>query len=77
MKNFEDIEFILKDVEMVFYLSNEDLFIKNEEKYYFLMYFNEKEDNKWSLGNNFFIKYMLVFDVDKKLIGYYFEKKSK
>ncbi len=46
MKNFEDIELILKDVEMVFYLSNEDLFIKDEEKFYFLMYFNEKEDNK-------------------------------
>jgi hypothetical protein len=76
MKNFEDIDFLLKEEEMVFYLSKNELFKEEDGKYYFLMYFDEKEDNKWSFGKNFFSKYILVFDVDKKQIGFYFEKKK-
>ena len=76
MKNFDDIDFLLKEEEMVFYLSKNELFKEEDGKYYFLMYFDEKEDNKWSFGKNFFSKYILVFDVDKKQIGFYFEKKK-
>ena len=76
MNNFKDIDFNLKEEEMTFSLIKDDLFKKENEKYFFLMYFNEKEDLIWSLGKNFFIKNMLVFDSDEKVIGYYFKKIS-
>ena len=76
MDKFEDITFNLKDEKMAFYLTKKDLFKEEEGKYYFLMYFNEKEDLRWSFGKNFFVNNMIVFDVDKKEIGHYFQQKT-
>ena len=76
MKDFDNIEFNLKDEEIGFYLTQKELFKEEEEKYYFLMYFSEKNDSKWSFGKNFFINNMILFDVDKKEIGFYFDKKK-
>ena len=75
MNNFENIEFNLKDENKAFYLTKKELFKEEDGKYYFLMYFNEKEDLRWSFGKNFFVNNMIIFDVDKKEIGFYFEQK--
>ena len=66
-----------------------DLFYKNEKdgKYYFLIYFNvpltEEEkwkqrinsiNNRWILGRLFLKRFLLIFDQDKRIIGFYNNK---
>ena len=66
-----------------------DLFYKNEKdgKYYFLIYFNvpltEEEkwkqrinsiNNRWILGRIFLKRFLLIFDQDKRIIGFYNNK---
>ena len=80
IKKFEDINFSLLNFENAFYLSYEDVFLKYNEKYYFLIYFNFEEDDKnnfWELGEIFFRKFQFVFNQDSKTIGYYFKNKKK
>ncbi len=80
IKKFEDINFSILNFENAFYLSYEDVFIKYNEKYYFLIYFNFEEDDKnnfWELGEIFFRKFQFVFNQDSKTIGYYFKDKKK
>ncbi len=69
--NFKDINFKLKDHKFSFYLTKEDVFKEYNGKYYLLIYFNELNTYNWSFGKNFFIKYMLVFNPEKKEIGFY------
>ena len=70
--------FIHKELKYTFTLDANDLFVKELGKYYFLVYFFEKGENNWSFGKPFFKKYQLLFDHDKRLIGFYngYDKKS-
>ena len=69
--NFKDINFKVKDYHFSFNLTKEDVFKEYNGKYYFLIYFNEFNGYNWSFGKNFFLKYMLVFNPEKKEIGFY------
>ena len=71
---FKNISFCFKEFDFLLNLTYEDLFYynKNDEKYYFLMEFEDNSTNEnWILGAPFFRKHLLVFDQDKRIIGFY------
>ena len=74
---FEPLIFILKEAKFNFTLDYKDLFFQNGDYYYFLVYFREKFNSGFELGAPFFKKYIITFNQDSKLIGFYKEIKSK
>ena len=52
-----------------FTLTYKDLFLKFENKYFFLMVF--KSSYNWIFGNIFLRKYNITFNMDKKIISWY------
>ena len=71
LKEFKEIKFNLKNVNFTFSLNSKDLFYEMDNKLYFLIYYTKINGNTWSFGKIFFNKYFLVFDSEKKLIGFY------
>ena len=74
IKDFKDLTFVLKDIDVEFTLTYEDLFIKQDNEYIFGIVFDENKDNEdatWILGKPFMKKYSLVYDLEKKIIGTY------
>ena len=77
--SFENLIFKIGMKEFVF--TKDDLFIKNDKnKTLFLVTFPSKDwyftNIDWTFGVPFFKKYIVVFDMDKKSIGYYIDKKE-
>ncbi len=72
ISSFPNVYFEHKELETIFNLTYEDLFIldKTKNKYLFLV-FNNRFTNNWVFGNIFLRKYQFTFDVDSKTIGYY------
>jgi hypothetical protein len=69
---FKNIIFSSEVGNYNFNLNYNDLFIKNDDKYFFLIVFPLNDDNKfWQLGKPFLKKFQFIFDQDKKLIGFY------
>ena len=81
IEKFPNLNLVSKDLDFVFELNYTDLFKEKDEKYYFLIVFDEYYDkNTWVFGNIFFRKYQLIFDTDSKMIGFYdtnLEKKEE
>ena len=69
---FENIYLTTKNKEMNFVLDYNDLFLKIDNYYYFLILFNE-DINDWILGHIFLNKYTIVFNPEKKTIGWYYD----
>ena len=77
IKTFPEISFLHKTLSNKFILTYEDVFLKENNKYIFLIFFDTDEDkNVWKLGKPFLKKYLFTFDLDKKTIGYYCDKKD-
>ena len=77
LKTFPEIKFIHKGLSANFILTYKDIFIPFNDKYVFLIFFDTHEDkNLWKLGKPFLKKYLFTFDLDKKNIGYYSDKKD-
>ena len=77
LKTFPEIKFIHKGLSANFILTYKDIFIPFNDKYVFLIFFDTHEDkNLWKLGKPFLKKYLFTFDLDKKNIGYYSDKKE-
>ena len=68
--DFQKIYFIIRQLNTSFELDYNDLFIKKNDLYYFLIAFRINEQT-WILGKPFLKKYQIIFDSDKKLIGLY------
>ena len=71
---FNNISFSFKEYNCQLNLTYKDLFYFNinDQKYYLLMEFEENSTNEnWVLGAPFFRKHLLVFDQEKKIIGFY------
>ena len=79
INNFPPVKFISKDFNFTFELNAIELFIKDEDKFLFLIVINENYDFYWDLGTPFLKKYQMVFDIEKKLVGFYsyIDEKSK
>ena len=75
--SFPEIKFIHKGLSSNFYLSYKDIYFSYNNTYIFLIFFST-DDNKniWKLGKPFLKKNLFTFDLDKKTIGYYCNKKD-
>ena len=72
IKNFPDLEFFNKEINFTFKLNYEDLFVKKNDRFQFLIIFEQYEkNNRWKIGKIFFQKFLMIFDYDKKQIGFY------
>ena len=67
------VEDFLEDI----ILTPEDLFFEVNNDLVFLIYFEDYWKMKWTFGYNFFRKYMVYFDQDNKMIGFYLKKKGE
>ena len=68
------MSFILKDIDVEFILTYEDIFIKENNEYIFGIVFDETPETTtttWIFGKPFMKKYELVYDLDRKIIGLY------
>ncbi len=75
IKKFKNIIFSSEIGDYNFNLNYNDLFMKNNDKYFFLIVFPVNDNNKyWKLGKPFLKKFQFIFDQDKKLIGFYQKK---
>ena len=74
MKN---LYFQIKNGNIYFILTPKDLFYKFKNKLYYLIIFHPYKSNKWTLGIPLFTKYLINFNQDKKLIGFYIDDKIK
>ncbi len=69
---FPSIKFYINDADYNFELTYKEIFKKKDGKVFFMIYFNKNGyDTTWSFGNLFLKRNMLVFDMDKKIIGFY------
>ena len=71
VKQFKGIHFKNNDLDKDFFFNYNDLFLKRNNKYYFLIAFRPSSNVNWIIGYPFFKKYEFVFQPDKKLIGTY------
>ena len=76
IKNFGILFFYHKDFEYTFEISYKDLFIENNNEIYSLLFFSQIQLDRWSLGKPFFKKYQIIFEPDRKLIGFYVNKSN-
>ena len=75
ISKFKNIVFTTKNKEINFVLTYKDLFKKIGNKNYFLILFNE-DINEWIFGHIFLNKYTIVFNTEKRTIGYYIDPSS-
>ena len=71
ISKLKDISFFHKILNFTFVLNYKDLFVENNGKLYFLIFFENSSERKWIFGEIFFKKYQMTFEQDKKLIGFY------
>ena len=71
--SFPDLSFYHKDFDYNFTFTYKDLFMLKNNKYYFKVIFLGSSFNSWRIGLPIFLKYQLVFNHDKKQIGFYNE----
>ena len=74
IKKFGEIK--LKIRKFNFILEGKDVFYEFENKFYFLIYYGDYNQN-WIIGKPFFKKYIFVFEPDKKTIGIFKNKIGK
>lgn len=74
VKKFKEVKFMIRRINFI--LDGNDLFYKFENKYYFLIYYGN-DSNNCVIGKPFFNKYTLIFEHDKKTIGFYNSKNNK
>ena len=68
---FNEISFKNVQLETNFVFDYKDLFYYKDDLIFFLIIFREVDINSFRLGQIFLKKYNLVFNQDKKTIGYY------
>ena len=73
-KNFPTIYFYHKIFNYTFELTYEDLFIEKNEEKLFLILFDKKCKNLWKFGQVFLKKYLFIFNIEDKAIGFYRQK---
>jgi hypothetical protein len=74
IKQFKNVIFYMKDLNLSFELNYKDLFIVKNNIVYFLITF-QKSKKFWDFGLPIFKKYKLIFDIDKKIIGIHLNNK--
>ena len=75
-KTFMPIYFKNQELNYEFILDYKDLFIKSNNKIIFLIT-SQIENKKWTFGIPFLKKYLLTYDYDNRVIGFYRQNKYK
>ena len=70
ISTFKNVSFYIKEENFSFIFTYQDLFIKKNDKYYFLIIFKSFLD-EWIFGIKFLKKYSLMFNYDYKMIYWY------
>ena len=72
---FPNLNFEIREIRFNFTFTYEDLFFSHNEYIYFGIIFDKyykfKYNQGWKLGSALFKKYLLTFNIDKKMIGIY------
>ncbi len=68
---FKDIKFLCKDMNYTFVINLKELYEEINGLYYFMVFYDKLLPYKWTLGIPFLRKYQMVFNQDKKIIGFY------
>ena len=71
IENFPILDFYHHKLNYTFTFDSNDLFYHFENKFYFMIIFQDFQSSSWSLGKIFFKKYHLLFDREKKIFGVY------
>ena len=71
ISDFPILSFYHKDSNFTFVLTYEDLFEVINGKLYCKIIFRKGLDKRWCLGQPFIQKYMITFDQNKKIFGFY------
>ena len=73
ISEFQNISFTIKNCDLEIQFEGKDLFFENGDYYYFLIYFPNiyYSSSSFRLGKPFFKKYLITFNQDTKMIGYY------
>ena len=73
IKKFPTLYFKSNELEYIFELNYEDLFLLHENKIFFLIIFRSAQ-GMFSFGKLFFKKYLFTFSYDNKIVGFYNDK---
>ena len=71
INSFPTLYFYHRIFNYTFELTKENLFLEKNNKYIFLIFFSEFENNYFTLGKIFLRKYLFIFNSDSKTIGFY------
>ena len=71
IKSFPTLYFKHIDLNYIYELTSNDLFVEENNKLYFMIYSSDTLDFRWILGEIFLKKYFFTFNQNKKLIGFY------
>ena len=71
--NFPNISFFQNELNHTFHINKINLFRKFNNKIYFNAIFEKYGRNKNVFGKPIFLEYQIIFDLDKKMIGFYFK----
>ena len=78
IESFPELIFYNSDMNYSFILTYKDLFMKKGNKIYYMVVFDGIGNYyQWTIGNIFIKNIMMVFDMDKKIIGIYDTSKKK
>ena len=75
INNLPNLKLINIPFNYTFIFSGNDLFLKEDNKYIFQVFFANV--SYWYIGRLFLYKYQLIFNEDNNLIGFYTGKKEK
>ena len=65
------IKLYSKDLNYTFELDAKNLYEEINGRYIFLIFFDKSQPYRWTLGIPFLRKYQMVFNIDKRIIGFY------
>ena len=71
INSFPTLYFYHRIFNYTFELTKENLFLEKNNKYIFLIFFSEFENHYFTLGKIFIRKYLFIFNIDSKTIGFY------
>ena len=74
IKNFPSLYFKSNELQYIFELNYEDLFMEKGDKIFFLILFRTTSQGMFIFGKLFFKKYLFTFSFDNKIIGFYNDK---
>ena len=74
INKLDDLKFISEELKYEFIYKPKDMFIKQNKKLFFIIGFTDYWRKQWFLGYQFLTKYQIIFNQDKKIIGFYIKQ---